>query len=68
MSMDLVLVIDEIVLGGRPIGVASGVARAAEFRCNMAAGAAAFADAVTEAGRVICARVQQHCPAPAWTA
>ena len=33
------------------------VAPAGEFRCNMAAGAAVFANAVTEIDRVICAEL-----------
>jgi glutathione synthase len=46
-----------IVLDGEPIGVVRRVARAGEFRCNMAAGAAVFADAVTEIDRAICAQL-----------
>jgi glutathione synthase len=45
-----------IVLDGRPVGVVRRVARAAgEFRCNMAAGAAAVADTVTQRDHEICA-------------
>jgi glutathione synthase len=46
-----------IVLDGTPIGVVRRVARAGEFRCNMAAGAAVLADAVTDTDRAICARL-----------
>ena len=46
-----------IVLDGSPIGAVRRVARAGEFRCNMAAGAAVFADTVTEADRALCARL-----------
>lgn len=45
-----------IVLDGRPVGVVRRVARTlGEFRCNMAAGAAAVADTVTQRDREICA-------------
>jgi glutathione synthase len=45
-----------IVLDGRPVGVVRRIARAAgEFRCNMAAGATAVADAVTQRDHEICA-------------
>jgi glutathione synthase len=43
-----------IVLDGRPIGAVRRVARAGEFRCNMAAGAAVVADSVTDRDREIC--------------
>jgi glutathione synthase len=46
-----------IVLDGEPIGVVRRVARAGEFRCNMAAGAAVVADAVGDIDRAICARL-----------
>lgn len=43
------------MLDGEPVGVVRRVACAGEFRCNMAAGAAVLADAVTETDRAICA-------------
>jgi glutathione synthase len=44
-----------IVLDGRPLGVVRRVARAGEFRCNMAAGGEPVADSVTDRDREICA-------------
>jgi glutathione synthase len=46
-----------IVLDGQPIGVVRRIACAGEFRCNMAVGARAVADAVTDWDRAICARL-----------
>lgn len=43
-----------IVLDGRPVGAIRRIARAGEFRCNMAAGAAVVADTVTDRDREIC--------------
>ena len=47
-----------IVLDGQPIGVVRRVARAGEFRCNMAAGATVVADTITDRDRAICARLK----------
>lgn len=47
-----------IVLDGRPVGAIRRVARAGEFRCNMAAGAAVVADTVTDRDRDICAALR----------
>lgn len=49
-----------IVLDGVPIGAVRRIARDGEFRCNMAAGAAAVADTVTEIDREICAGLRPH--------
>lgn len=46
-----------IVLDGVPIGVVRRRACGPEFRCNMAAGAAAVADTVTARDKEICARI-----------
>jgi glutathione synthase len=46
-----------IVLDGRPAGVVRRIAVQGDFRCNMAAGAAPVADAVTDRDREICARL-----------
>jgi glutathione synthase len=46
-----------IVLDGRPVGAVRRIAVQGDFRCNMAAGAAPTADAVTERDREICARL-----------
>lgn len=46
-----------IVLDGAPVGVVRRIATGVEFRCNMAAGASAVADAVTPRDREICARI-----------
>jgi glutathione synthase len=46
-----------IVLDGQPMGVVRRVARAGEFRCNMAAGATVVADAITDRDRAICERL-----------
>jgi glutathione synthase len=40
-----------IVLDGRPVGAVRRIAVQGDFRCNMAAGAAPTADAVTERDR-----------------
>lgn len=44
-----------IVLDGRPVGALRRVAGPGEFRCNLAAGAAAVADTVTPADKQMCA-------------
>jgi len=49
-----------IVLDGVPIGAVRRIARDGEFRCNMAAGAAAVADTVTDLDRDICAELAPH--------
>ena len=46
-----------IVLDGRPIGAIRRVAGADDFRCNMATGAVALADSITERDEAICARL-----------
>ena len=43
-----------IVLGGEPIGAVCRIAVGAEFRCNMATGAAVVADRVTSRDQEIC--------------
>lgn len=43
-----------IVLDGTPVGAVRRVSRGADFRCNMATGAAAVADRVTDVDREIC--------------
>lgn len=46
-----------IALDGKPIGAVRRVARAGDFRCNLATNARAVADAVTDLDRAICARL-----------
>ena len=46
-----------IVLDGEPVGVIRRVARGDDFRCNMAAGAAALPDRVTDGDRALCTRL-----------
>ena len=46
-----------IVLDGRPAGVIRRLAGTDDFRCNMATGAVAVADTVTEQNEALCARL-----------
>lgn len=48
-----------IVLDGEPIGAVRRIAPEGEFRCNMAVGAAAVADTVTDRDRAICVALAQ---------
>lgn len=49
-----------IILAGEPIGAVRRIAAPGEFRCNMAAGARAVADTVTEGDREICASISSR--------
>jgi len=49
-----------IVLDGTPIGAVRRIAGEDEFRCNMATGAAAVTDSVTDLDRDICAELAPH--------
>ncbi|HSV39991.1 MAG TPA: glutathione synthase [Nocardioidaceae bacterium] len=49
-----------IVLDGQPIGVVRRVAQPGDFRCNMATGAAAVADTVTDADLSLCDRLAPY--------